>query len=342
LRPVVVGAFVAILGGLAIFWLVRSHWNAQERLNEIQSLRVKAEHGDIQAQYQLGRMLYEARGVQRNYAESARWFRMAANQRYAPAESSLAFMYEQGLGVPQDYPEAIQWYLKAAGVGDADAAYNLGTMYRSGMGVAQDFVEAVRWYRLASSQGNANGQYGLGYMYYNGKGVQLDFAMAARLYRQAADQGLPRAQYDLAYMYLEGRGVEQDRSEGDLLLRQAAAKGETRAQRSLRASGHVPLRRRQIISVVIFVGCCLYFISALVPNARQNASIARMRLFAGVVGLLYAVLDLYLSFSFGVIFPQNMATATALAKSVMLAMFSIMLITTLVAQFRARFKSHRN
>ena len=53
-------------------------------------------------------------GVPQDYNEAARWYRMAAEQGYAPAQGSLGLMYVTGEGVPKDYEKAVQWYRKAA------------------------------------------------------------------------------------------------------------------------------------------------------------------------------------------------------------------------------------
>ena len=41
-------------------------------------------------------------------------------------------MYANGQGVPQDYAEAVKWYRLAADQGDADAQSYLGVMYAKG------------------------------------------------------------------------------------------------------------------------------------------------------------------------------------------------------------------
>ena len=65
-------------------------------------------------------------------------------------------------GVPQDDAEAVRWYRLAAEQGDAIAQSNLGVMYATGRGVPQDDAEAVRWYRLSAEQGNARAQGNVG------------------------------------------------------------------------------------------------------------------------------------------------------------------------------------
>ena len=91
--------------------------------------------------------------VTRDDAETARWYRRAAEQGHAGAQFCLGFMYRHGKGVPQDDTEAARWYRRAAEQGDARAQVNLGDMYDAGQGVAQDDRQAFQWYRRASEQG---------------------------------------------------------------------------------------------------------------------------------------------------------------------------------------------
>ena len=66
-------------------------------------------------------------------------------------------MYGYGEGVPEDYREALKWYRMAAEQGYAPAQYNLGGMYIKGEGVPEDYREALKWYRMAAEQGLAEG-----------------------------------------------------------------------------------------------------------------------------------------------------------------------------------------
>jgi TPR repeat protein len=102
--------------------------------------------------------------------------------------------------VPQDYTEAVRWYRKAADQGYAEAQSDLGYMYSEGKGVPQDYTEAVGWDRKAADQGYARAQSALGYAYSEGKGVPQDYAQSAPWYRKAAKQGDEYAQRALAAM----------------------------------------------------------------------------------------------------------------------------------------------
>jgi TPR repeat protein len=63
--------------------------------------------------------------VQKDNAEAARWYRKAADQGYANAESGIGFMYFYGYGVQQDRAEANRWFRKAADQGDEYALRTL-------------------------------------------------------------------------------------------------------------------------------------------------------------------------------------------------------------------------
>ena len=119
-------------------------------------------------------------------------------------------MYEHDLGVPQDYAEAAKWFRLAAEQGDDRAMYNLGLTYSNGLGIPRDYAEAAKWFRLAAEQSNTDAQYNLGVMYENGQGVPQDHAESVKWYRMAAEQRDAFAQHSLGVMYLEGLGVPQD------------------------------------------------------------------------------------------------------------------------------------
>ena len=60
-------------------------------------------------------------GVEKNYTEAVKWFRMGAQGGDAEAMYSLGFVYERGHGVPQDQMESRRWYQLAANLGHEKA-----------------------------------------------------------------------------------------------------------------------------------------------------------------------------------------------------------------------------
>ncbi len=116
---------------------------------------------------------YGGRGVPRDRAEAAGWFRRAADHGHAEAQAQLGLMYYYGRGVRADQAEAARWFHHAVDRRDGkvtggnrmlterddelidvvtEAQDLLGDMYRDGVIVLQDFVAAYRWYIRAAAQ----------------------------------------------------------------------------------------------------------------------------------------------------------------------------------------------
>jgi S1-C subfamily serine protease len=165
--------------------------------------------------------------------EAVVWYRKAAEQGFAKAQTALGRCYANGVGVAQDYGEAVVWYRKAAEQGEPGAQRNLGVRYESGTGVAQNCVEAVKWYRKAAEQGEAEAQYNLGECYWVGHGVQQDYPEAVKWYRKAAEEGDADAQCFLGECYWRGRGVQQNYQEAVKWFRKALKQGSELARTDL-------------------------------------------------------------------------------------------------------------
>ena len=75
------------------------------------SLRERAETGDAEAQFTLGKN-YEAgrSGLKKDYTQAQHWYRQAALQSDPFAQASLAILYRFGKGVPQDNVQAYMWF----------------------------------------------------------------------------------------------------------------------------------------------------------------------------------------------------------------------------------------
>lgn len=175
------------------------------------NLTAAAWHGNAQAQAYLGWIYWTGKGLPRDYAEAAEWFRKAAEQGNAMAQGNLGQMYVRGEGVPQDYAKAAEWFRKAAMQGNAVAQVHLGSLYWTGKGVAQDYAKAARWLRWSALQGNVAAQVQLGSLKWIGyKGVPQDRVEATRWFRKAAKQGDTHGQVILGRIYDKGEGVPQD------------------------------------------------------------------------------------------------------------------------------------
>lgn len=154
-------------------------------------MRERAEAGEAEAQYVYGTMFGDD-----GAAKAATWFRRAAAQGHAKAQTRLGFMYQVGSGVEKDPRLAVEWLARAAENKFALAQYALGRMYLHGEGIGSDPRVAEKWLHAAAEQGHAIAQYELGKLY----GAK-DRAVAERWFRASATKGYAEAQYELARLY---------------------------------------------------------------------------------------------------------------------------------------------
>jgi hypothetical protein len=78
--------------------------------------------GNVVAQRNLGVMYEAGKGSYEDWTESARWRKLAANQKDPIDLAALARAYVFGIGLPQNRAKAVDLYEKAADLGDKNAA----------------------------------------------------------------------------------------------------------------------------------------------------------------------------------------------------------------------------
>lgn len=91
-----------------------------------------------------------------DYERTVKELRYLADEGDPRAQYDLGVLYDQGRGVPKNSIEARAWYTLAAEQGEPRAQYNLGLMYANGEGVPQNYVEAYYWISLSAARGNAH------------------------------------------------------------------------------------------------------------------------------------------------------------------------------------------
>jgi len=130
-----------------------------EKPGDFDDCLTKAKQGDARAQYRLG-WIYRGNkdipnDVAQDYAESVKWYRKAAVQGHASAQTWLGVMYSLGFGVNRDYKAAAKWYRKAADQGNVLGQLRIARLYSQGKGVIKNLKEAEKWYlRSASYDGD--------------------------------------------------------------------------------------------------------------------------------------------------------------------------------------------
>ena len=121
-----------------------------------------------------------------DYKTAYQLIKPEAEKGDAVAQFILGFLYDEGKGVPQDFAEAAKWYRRAAKQGNKAAQHNLGLMDDQGQ-VSLDRAEMQKWHRRAAKPGNAAAQSNPGLMDNQGRGVPKDNAEMEKWHRRAAE-----------------------------------------------------------------------------------------------------------------------------------------------------------
>ena len=125
-----------------------------DTLFELVLLKDRAEGGDPEAQFELGRRYLQGAGLERNDVMALHWVKTAAEQGYPRAQAGLGWMYAVGRGVKRDEVQSFVWYERAAKEGFPVAQRMLGKYYEKGMGVEKNLELAREWYEKAAEKGD--------------------------------------------------------------------------------------------------------------------------------------------------------------------------------------------
>ena len=160
-----------------------------------------ADAGRVHAQYELGKIYRDGRGVEKDALLAAAWLTRAAEQGSDTASYALGvLLLTGGEGLAKDIPSALNWLRRSAEDGNQYAQYRLGRLLLRGEDVPREIEEAVRWLTTSAEQGNQYAQYALGKLYLMGKEVPRDPEAAVRWFALSAAQGNEYAQYFLDHM----------------------------------------------------------------------------------------------------------------------------------------------
>ncbi len=107
------------------------------------------------AQYAIAILYWQGKGVAQNYAQAAKWLKLAIESGHIKAQLKLGFLYLQGNGVDKDETEARKRFIIAADHGLIDAQFNLGMLYLMGIGGERNVSKAKYWLKQAALQGDA-------------------------------------------------------------------------------------------------------------------------------------------------------------------------------------------
>jgi TPR repeat protein len=112
-----------------------------------------ATQSETQSAYNSGVAAYRAK----DYATARVEWRTSAASGTVDAMNNLGYLLSQGLGGERDEPAAVDLWTTAAKQGEPEAAWHLGQAYQYGNGVPRSEIEAYAWYRCAVASSRAAG-----------------------------------------------------------------------------------------------------------------------------------------------------------------------------------------
>jgi TPR repeat protein len=235
---------------------------------ELALLKPAAASGQVWAENNLGLLYAHGRGVARDDALAAFWFKKAADKGDQSAAMNLAGLYFSGRVKPEDPTQAAEMdkarsklelaslqldcyqkndpqtctklqksLLDGASTGDPEAELRLGDAYYFGLaGLPRDLGLSVAWTSKAANQNLKEAESKLALYYSIGTGVAQDDARALSWTEKAADQGDLLAQLSAAHSYEAGVGTRADPAKAFSWYLAAAKAGAEPAQEKVGAA----------------------------------------------------------------------------------------------------------
>lgn len=201
----------------------------------VKNWQQKAEKGDKDAQFRLGRAYMNGAGIAQNRTKGIDWIKKAADANLPEAQYWIGVYTENGDGIEKNKEAAVSWFEKASNLGFAEAQYALAMKYATGVGVTRNAAKALDWMTKAAKGGSAGAQYALGLWYRDGIHVKPNKEQAFYWVQSAAKQNHVAAQNLLGNFFEKGYGITQQLEAAKTQYLAAAKADDADAQLNLGA-----------------------------------------------------------------------------------------------------------
>lgn len=196
-------------------------------------IRKAAKNGYPEAEYLLGLIYSEGRGLPHNWKKAIQWFTIAANHGHAKAMFYLGRCHHYGINMERNTMRALELYSKSADLGYGRAMKELGRIFHTGEFGTTDEKRSADYYERAfevlyeSAMGDNDGecQQILGRSYLDGEGVTKSYHHAVKFYQRSAANCYADGYNSLGYCYGSGLGVKKDDVKAHELSLEAAKLG---------------------------------------------------------------------------------------------------------------------
>ncbi len=192
-----------------------------------------AEEDDPYSQNAYGECFENGWGVDKSPSMALLWYRSSSEQGFSAAMRNIGRAFMNGMGVKENPETAIEWYRKAADAEDPEAQYELGIVYLKGVLTKQNVEEGIKWLEKSAEKEYVRSLVKLGQMHLEGDGFRRDYDVAAHYFSRGAEAGHPASQYNFAVLLEKGSGVGRDRELAIDYYRKAARQEYKAAQERL-------------------------------------------------------------------------------------------------------------
>jgi TPR repeat protein len=168
-----------------------------------------SESGYGLAQSQLGAMLLEGKGIQKNQAEALEWIEKSMTSMTPNDCYNKGMIFYRGTTVVKDYALSFRFMERAAENDHVLAQAHLALVYYQGSGVEKSKSEAKKWIKKSIKYLNPEKCHEQGIKFYRGTEVDQEYEFTLLCIQKAAENYHGPSQAQLALMYLEGSGVEK-------------------------------------------------------------------------------------------------------------------------------------
>ncbi|WP_444985494.1 tetratricopeptide repeat protein [Halomonas mongoliensis] len=177
---------------------------------------VKAEGGDVRAQYLVGTAyLYglEEQEIEVDHEKGLHWLKVAAKQGAAEAYDELAIAYRDGIGVKKDASKYEAYLAESAERGMSAARLDIMDLYREGdpeLGIEPDEEKYLYWLEKTAEDGVPISMRNMARRYRQGRGFEVNYEKAFEWIIRAVEQDDSLAQAYAGEFFEQGLGTEQD------------------------------------------------------------------------------------------------------------------------------------
>ncbi|NKB61273.1 MAG: hypothetical protein GKR95_03735 [Gammaproteobacteria bacterium] len=120
--------------------------------------KTEANAGSVEAQFNMGILYYEGKGVEKDRQKSIFWFRRAAEAGHAQAQYNLGHLLLEKQQDLAKVKTGVGWWKKSAENGSILAQYNYGKALFYGLAIEQSLEQAHYWISKAARSGEGASQ----------------------------------------------------------------------------------------------------------------------------------------------------------------------------------------